>query len=61
RPQLKTELENRGVKAETIASIDSWLEKCAFARFAPVNPSEDEQNKMIKDVETLCENLEVLK
>ncbi len=61
RPQMKQELENRGVKAETIAAIDSWLEKCAFARFAPTTPSVEEQKQMLKDVETLCENLDGLK
>ncbi len=61
RPQMKQELEKRGVSAETISAIDSWLEKCAFARFAPVNPSAEEQKKMLKDVESLCENLGDLK
>lgn len=61
RPQMKQELESRGVKAETIAAIDSWLEKCAFARFAPVNPSAEEQKQMLADVEKLCENLGSLK
>lgn len=61
RPQMKQELESRGISAETIAAIDSWLEKCAFARFAPVNPSAEEQKQMLKDVETLCENLDGLK
>ncbi|MCQ2107216.1 MAG: BatD family protein [Fibrobacter sp.] len=61
RPQMKQELESRNVKSETVAAIDSWLEKCAFARFAPVNPSAEEQKQMLKDVETLCENLDGLK
>lgn len=61
RPQMKQELENRGVPADTIGSIDSWLEKCAFARFAPVNPSAEEQKKMLADVEKLCEGLNGLK
>lgn len=61
RPQMKQELENRKVNAETIAAIDSWLEKCAFARFAPVNPAPEEQKQMLKDVESLCENLGDLK
>ena len=47
----------RKVREETIAAIDSWLEKCAFARFAPVNPTKDEQQKMLEDVEKLCEEL----
>ena len=55
RPQMKEELAKLGVKDETIAAIDSWLEKCAFARYAPVNPSKDEQEQMLKDVEKLCE------
>ena len=45
RPQMKEELAKLGVKDETIAAIDSWLEKCAFARYAPVNPTKDEQQK----------------
>ena len=57
RAQMKEELAKLGVKAETIAAIDSWLEKCAFARYAPVNPSQDEQQKMLNDVEKLCEGL----
>lgn len=61
RPQMKAELENRKVPAETIAAIDGWMEKCAFARFAPTNPSVDEQKKMIADVEKLCESLNGLK
>ncbi|MCQ2100154.1 MAG: BatD family protein [Fibrobacter sp.] len=61
RPQMKQELESRGVSAETISAIDSWLEKCAFARFAPVNPSAEEQKKMLADVEKLCESLNGLK
>lgn len=61
RPQMKQELEKRCVSAETISAIDSWLEKCAFARFAPVNPTAEEQKQMLKDVESLCENLGDLK
>ena len=61
RPQMKEELAKLGVKEETIASIDSWLEKCAFARFAPVDPSADEQKKMLADVEKLCGELGKLK
>ena len=57
RPQMKDELAKLGVKSETIAAIDNWLEKCAFARFAPVNPTKDEQQKMLDDVEKLCEEL----
>ena len=59
RPQMKDELAKLGIKDETIAAIDSWLEKCAFARFAPVNPTKDEQEQMLKDVEKLCEGLKV--
>ena len=59
RPQMKEELSKLGVKEETIAAIDSWLEKCAFARFAPVNPSAEEQKQMLADVEKLCEGLKV--
>ena len=59
RPQMKEELAKLGVKTETISAIDAWLEKCAFARFAPVNPSKDEQQKMLDDVEKLCEDLNV--
>lgn len=61
RPQMKQELEKRNVSADTIAAIDNWLEKCAFARFAPVNPSAEEQKKMLVDVEKLCESLNGLK
>ncbi len=57
RPQMKEELAKLGVKDETIAAIDSWLEKCAFARYAPVNPTKDEQEQMLKDVEKLCGGL----
>ena len=57
RPQMKDELAKLGVKDETIAAIDSWLEKCAFARFAPVNPTKEEQEQMLKDVEKLCGGL----
>ena len=57
RPQMKEELAKLGVKDETIAAIDSWLEKCAFARFAPVNPTKEEQEQMLKDVEKLCGGL----
>lgn len=59
RPQMKEELAKLGVKEETIAAIDSWLEKCAFARFAPVNPSAEEQKQMLADVEKLCGGLKV--
>ena len=59
RPQMKSKLEELGVKAETIEAIDSWLEKCAFARFAPVNPNESEQKQMLADVEKLCEELDI--
>ena len=59
RPQMKTKLEELGAKAELIAAIDSWLEKCAFARFAPVNPNESEQKQMLADVEKLCEDLDL--
>ena len=59
RSQMKDELAKLGVKAETVSAIDTWLEKCAFARFAPVNPTKDEQQKMLNDVEKLCEDLKV--
>ena len=59
RPQMKEELAKLGVSNETITAIDSWLEKCAFARFAPVNPTAEEQKKMLDDVEKLCEGLKV--
>ncbi len=59
RPQMKSKLEELGVKAELISAIDSWLEKCAFARFAPVNPNESEQKQMLADVEKLCEDLDL--
>ena len=59
RPQMKEELAKLGVKAESIAAIDSWLEKCAFARYAPVNPTKNEQEQMLKDIEKLCEGLKV--
>lgn len=61
RPQMKQELEALGVKAEVIASIDNWLEKCAFVRFAPVTANSEEQAQMLKDVEKLCEGLNNLK
>lgn len=61
RPQMKQELSNLGIKEETISSIDSWLEKCAFARFAPVAPSSEEQRRMLSDVEKLCDSLGGLK
>lgn len=61
RPQMKQELEKLGTSAETIAAIDSWLEKCAFVRFAPVTASAEEQAQMLKDVEKLCEGLNKLK
>ncbi len=57
RPQMKEELAKLGVGDETITAIDNWLEKCAFARFAPVNPTKEEQEQMLKDVEKLCEGL----
>ena len=57
RPQMKEELAKLGVGDETITAIDNWLEKCAFARFAPVNPTKEEQEQMLKDVEKLCGGL----
>ncbi|MCF0225247.1 MAG: protein BatD [Fibrobacter sp.] len=59
RDQMKTELEKLGVKENIIESINGWLEKCAFARYAPVNPTSTEQSQMLKDVEKLCENLKI--
>ena len=59
RPQMKQELEKRGVKHETIDAIDSWLEKCAFVRFAPVTASTEEQSQMLADVEKLCGELKL--
>ncbi|WP_407456877.1 BatD family protein [Fibrobacter sp.] len=59
RAQMNEELAKLGVGDETITAIDSWLEKCAFARFAPVNPTKDEQQKMLNDVEKLCDGLKV--
>ena len=61
RPQMKQELEALGVKPETVAAIDSWLEKCAFVRFAPGSASPEEQAQMLKDVEKLCDGLNGLK
>lgn len=61
RNQMKAELEKLELKADTINAIDQWLEKCAFARFAPVNPSTEEQNEMLKAVTELCENVKSLK
>ena len=59
RPQMKQELSKRGVKNETIDAIDSWLEKCAFVRYAPVTASTEEQSQMLADVEKLCEALKL--
>ena len=59
RPQMKEELAKLNVKSETINAIDSWLEKCAFVRFAPVTASTDEQSQMLADVEKLCEELKL--
>ena len=57
RPQMKEELAKLGINEETITAIDNWLEKCAFARFAPVSPTKEEQEQMLKDVEKLCGGL----
>ena len=59
RPQMKEELAKLNVKSETIDDIDSWLEKCAFVRFAPVTASTEEQSQMLADVEKLCEELKL--
>lgn len=61
RSQLKQELENRKVTAESITAIDSILDKCALARFAPVSPSAEEQKQMLESVEKICESLGDLK
>lgn len=55
RDQMKLELEKLGLDESAIDKIDKWLEKCAFARFAPVSPSPEEQGSMLKSVEELCE------
>ncbi|MBR2210883.1 MAG: protein BatD [Fibrobacter sp.] len=57
RAQMKTELAKIGVNEETIVAIDSWLEKCAFVRYAPVTATPEEQKLMLADVEKLCEKL----
>ena len=57
RPQMKEELARLSVKEETIAAIDSWLEKCAFVRYAPVTATPEEQKQMLADVEKLCEKV----
>lgn len=57
RPQMKEELTKLGVKEETIAAIDSWLDKCAFVRYAPVTATPEEQKQMLTDVEKLCEKV----
>ena len=57
RAQMKAELVKVGVQEETIAAIDSWLEKCAFVRYAPVTATPEEQKQMLADVEKLCEKL----
>ena len=57
RTQMRGGLEKIGVPEETIAAIDSWLEKCAFVRYAPVTASPEEQKQMLADVEKLCEKL----
>ena len=59
RPQMKQELEKRGVNRETIDAIDNWLSKCSFVRFAPVTASTEEQSQMLADVEKLCEALKL--
>ena len=61
RNQMKQELEKLGLDANNIDAIDKWLEKCSFARFAPVNPSPEEQGSMLKDMEKLCDGLGILK
>ena len=57
RTQMKEELARMGVKGETIAAIDSWLDKCAFVRYAPVTATPEEQKQMLADVESLCEKV----
>ena len=61
RTRMKEELENRNIKKETVNSIDSWLDKCAFVRFAPVTASKEEQSQMLREVEELCASLGDLK
>jgi hypothetical protein len=55
RDQMKLELGKLGLDEGAIDKIDKWLEKCAFARFAPVSTTRDEQDAMLKSVEELCE------
>ena len=59
RVQMKEELSRFGVKDDTVAAIDSWLDKCAFVRYAPVTASKEEQKQMLADVEKLCEGVRV--
>jgi hypothetical protein len=59
RVQMNEELAKLGVKDDTIAAIDQWLEKCAFVRYAPVTASKEEQKQMLADVEKLCEGVRV--
>jgi hypothetical protein len=54
---MKAELAKTGIPEDTIAAIDSWLEKCAFVRYAPVTATPEEQKQMLADVEKLCEKL----
>ena len=61
RNQMRQELEQLGLDADNIDAIDKWLEKCSFARFAPVSPSPEEQDSMLKDMEKLCDGLGILK
>lgn len=62
REQMKETLQKQNLPETQIQQIDSLLEKCSSARFAPLSSISMEVNQeVLKQVEKLCSALEVLK
>lgn len=58
---VQRNLEDLGVKGDCVDRVLEWQERCAFERFAPESEGSEDGKKALKEFESLCDSLEVLK
>ena len=58
---ISRELQEHGLSAEYAGLLKDTLERCDYARFAPVDAEHEEMQSILRDAETVIEALEGLK
>lgn len=55
--EISLSLQERGLDEDTAQLLKQCLDRCDFARFAPVEDDKDEMTAMLRDVETILEQI----